>query len=848
MDNLHANNKEIKPVINPAEGGNMAVFDGVSSPTEKIRIEVYKGNEFIGKKIFSQDRIIIGKSLEADLVLSDEKVADQHACITLIDKQIVILDQTQKASLMIKGTLCGISIINLFEHVGIGPYILKIILQNEITDNVSPQPVLNAEESEKDTGISANNNEHPAINNTEAIVPEQEKKIIDHTKKNETSEVDLFSLFEGSIEEEEKFFDMVFEGNIKDGLELKDVKSNLAKILKVEESRIEHFFKSNRVVLKSNLEIETAKKYKSIIEKSGIICGLYPSRNSTTRTPLKVKEPDKNSSLIIDQAFIKKEIEKTEPPKKGEPNEKVRQFKKKAEEKAVWKFYGAGTDDDCDEDEIDLPANFLLKDKIIDLDRSTECPNPSNGKYLEILKLNGNEIIDISHLDENERFYITDDMNKRFCLAEYRGAENARFYFKEELQGYLETEDSPPSGLEELIKDENCINRRKKIFCKAIPLRGRAVISDGYFEYQIRLVSRSYIPETQEVLKVRKKPYKHLGVSLMFHVVFITFLGLIPSFQTEKKISEEPRFVKLDSSQIAELEKVIKPQPKPELRPEPKKPEPKPPVQPPTKEQMAKNKPEPVKTKNEPVKLTAESKPSGVNAAQGPDMHPDAGGGFGKGNVSARNINETGILSMISDTVGIQPRNALAAVTNLDAVSTPNVSTGNFKVGGVVGKLGTGEISVPKASAAIVSTKGATQVLRSHGRKGEGTVAALQKGTTGEKEVMGMVTVTPDKTVRISGGLSMEAVKRVIDQHLADITYCYETELISNPSIMGKVMFEWKIMMNGEVGEVRIKSSSINSHEIHNCIKESIRGWQFPKPSGAEVIVSYPFVFDIVAF
>jgi hypothetical protein len=113
---------------------------------------------------------------------------------------------------------------------------------------------------------------------------------------------------------------------------------------------------------------------------------------------------------------------------------------------------------------------------------------------------------------------------------------------------------------------------------------------------------------------------------------------------------------------------------------------------------------------------------------------------------------------------------------------------------------------------------------------------------------MGMVTVTPDKTVRISGGLSMEAVKRVIDQHLGDITYCYETELINNPSIMGKVMFEWKILMSGEVGEVRIKSSSINSHEIHNCIKDSIRGWQFPKPSGAEVIVSYPFVFDIVAF
>ena len=94
----------------------------------------------------------------------------------------------------------------------------------------------------------------------------------------------------------------------------------------------------------------------------------------------------------------------------------------------------------------------------------------------------------------------------------------------------------------------------------------------------------------------------------------------------------------------------------------------------------------------------------------------------------------------------------------------------------------------------------------------------------------------------------MEAVKRVIDEHLDDITYCYETELIANPSIVGKVMFEWKILMSGEVGEVRIKSSSINSHEIHTCIKDAIRTWRFPKPRGSEVMVSYPFVFDIVGF
>ena len=96
--------------------------------------------------------------------------------------------------------------------------------------------------------------------------------------------------------------------------------------------------------------------------------------------------------------------------------------------------------------------------------------------------------------------------------------------------------------------------------------------------------------------------------------------------------------------------------------------------------------------------------------------------------------------------------------------------------------------------------------------------------------------------------MSREMVKRVIDQHLEEITYCYETALMTNPSILGRIVFEWKILMDGRVGEIRIVASSVNSHEIHNCIKTAIKSWRFPKPKGAEVVVSYPFVFDLVTF
>jgi hypothetical protein len=59
------------------------------------------------------------------------------------------------------------------------------------------------------------------------------------------------------------------------------------------------------------------------------------------------------------------------------------------------------------------------------------------------------------------------------------------------------------------------------------------------------------------------------------------------------------------------------------------------------------------------------------------------------------------------------------------------------------------------------------------------------------------------------------------------------------------MLFEWKIKMSGDVGEVQVKTSTINSHDIHTCIMSAIKRWTFPQPVGSEVLVSYPFIFDI---
>ncbi|MBW2366288.1 MAG: AgmX/PglI C-terminal domain-containing protein [Deltaproteobacteria bacterium] len=203
-------------------------------------------------------------------------------------------------------------------------------------------------------------------------------------------------------------------------------------------------------------------------------------------------------------------------------------------------------------------------------------------------------------------------------------------------------------------------------------------------------------------------------------------------------------------------------------------------------------------------------------------------------------------MSLLGDSKAAGPSEALASITNLDAVLLPSTSDKQFTVGGVKGSLGTGKISV--SSAGRVQTKGSRQVLRSAGATGPGLVAALEKGQTGKKQVKGMVKAKMSRSVKVKGGMSRAMVKRVIDRHIEAIQYCYESALLANPSVMGRIVFEWKIMMSGRVGEVRIASSSINSHQIHDCIKSAIKSWQFPKPVDSEVVVSYPFVFDLVAF
>lgn len=94
-----------------------------------------------------------------------------------------------------------------------------------------------------------------------------------------------------------------------------------------------------------------------------------------------------------------------------------------------------------------------------------------------------------------------------------------------------------------------------------------------------------------------------------------------------------------------------------------------------------------------------------------------------------------------------------------------------------------------------------------------------------------------------AGGLSREAIRRVVTRNRAQIRHCYETALRNRPDLAGRVSIQWSIHPEGRVLGARIVSSELRDSGAESCMQQSVGRWQFPAAEGA-TMVSYPFIFE----
>jgi len=473
-------------------------------------------------------------------------------------------------------------------------------------------------------------------------------------------------------------------------------------------------------------------------------------------------------------------------------------------------------DEDEDEDDIDNTLDneklYSITDRLND-DRIHGVIDHNAPSLLEVARFHRGEIKDLAHVGLGNSYSVHVGTRKIKIASNRKNNQCQIFYSKKYFSGVIGEYSCNTS--EKNSTKSLPVKNPKKSQRYTLPTDKVIFLKAGNDEYRLRVVPTRIACKVADTPVQHGKRFRHFfQYSALFHLAII-LLGSIAYTLThqETEIVEEPRFAQVE----------LKTPPKPT-----------PPPKPPAKVKKVPEVKDPIKK----AKIT--KKPASVKPKP-----KDAGGGSKDGgNIKKRDVKSSGLLASLGTKSG--KKQTLAAISSIDAVSSLNKDSAVLKVGGLAAKVQGSRIEV--ASGELINTSGSNTVLRSGGVEGDGHVGALETGITGNREVRGRVSATLTRTVKIKGGLSRDEVKSVIDAHMDEVVYCYEKTLLSNPRLAGKAVFEWKVLSTGRVGEVNIKSSSLRSNEIHSCIKTAVKSWQFPRPTGGSVFVSFPFIFDSVSF
>jgi hypothetical protein len=194
-------------------------------------------------------------------------------------------------------------------------------------------------------------------------------------------------------------------------------------------------------------------------------------------------------------------------------------------------------------------------------------------------------------------------------------------------------------------------------------------------------------------------------------------------------------------------------------------------------------------------------------------------------------------------------KDLLAAVDKMGSGPGAKNAKNDYKLNGLIGKApiasaGIGSFGLGGGGAGGAGIKG-LEMLRG---KGGGGIGALGTGGVGRGSVAGTVGRATSRAVGAQGTIDKDAVAKVINSHIGEVSACYERALLKESGLAGKIQLEWQISTTGTVTSARTKSSTMKSSAVEQCILNSLKGWRFPPAKGAGVIITYPFMFNSSTF
>jgi hypothetical protein len=99
-------------------------------------------------------------------------------------------------------------------------------------------------------------------------------------------------------------YKLVFDGTISDGYQEADVKKNLAALLKANETQIDLLFSKPEVIIKKNMDYDSAMKYQKAMQKAGTVCRVMEAAGNLAMVPEEKAAPVKTNAQSTEKLVM----------------------------------------------------------------------------------------------------------------------------------------------------------------------------------------------------------------------------------------------------------------------------------------------------------------------------------------------------------------------------------------------------------------------------------------------------------------------------------------------------------------------------------------------------------------
>jgi hypothetical protein len=97
--------------------------------------------------------------------------------------------------------------------------------------------------------------------------------------------------------------------------------------------------------------------------------------------------------------------------------------------------------------------------------------------------------------------------------------------------------------------------------------------------------------------------------------------------------------------------------------------------------------------------------------------------------------------------------------------------------------------------------------------------------------------------IKLSGGLTVTAVRAGVHEGASRVRACYEHGLAGDPRLAGRVMVSFSVDENGGVSDVNAESDAIPA-DVTSCIRAAFSSMTFAAPKSAPARIVYPIDFN----